>query len=158
MNWWSVTESKEGLKMFGVMFTGARLGITDMMGNDIHEGDILAVNFWNFTDLIAIVQYDHGGFYPFADSSSDTLPDGRDVLVLGSVYEPYEPFSLENIRNEVDKALEESKKAEGTRAHSSLKYNKCGLEDISKHLHKKDRMEIYEDGMGISCFKFYESN
>ncbi len=120
--------------MFGKRFKGKPLGLKDMLGKEICEGDIIIVGMGYH--LIEIVQYDCGGFYPFAIPGWECTPDSSYTTVIGSVY----CSSIESLRNEVEKLLSV---AEHETFPNKI-FLKMKLNDLYKKLQNLNKIEYFE--------------
>ena len=66
-------------------------GLKDKKGKEIYEGDIINFKqgetyFWGV--IVATVEYNDGGFYPFADREDNApYPKPEECEVIGNIYE-----------------------------------------------------------------------
>ena len=85
--------------MYGKYFKADSLGLKDMLGQKIYEGDIIVIG-GGYKEL-EIVQYEWGGFYPFAIPGWEETPDPSNTIIIGSVYNS----TFESIKERVKEAL-----------------------------------------------------
>lgn len=70
------------------MFKGAALGIFDKTGEQIHEGDVIFTgNNHTMYREFEIVEYDGGGFSPFAIPGWECTLDPEETEIMFSIYD-----------------------------------------------------------------------
>ncbi len=133
--------------MFGKRFKGEALGFKDMMGNEIHEGDIIVIE-GGYKEL-EIVQYGWGGFYPFAIPRCEETPHPLNTIVIGSVYNS----TFESIKEKVKEALIENA---GPPIRSF--YMDMWFKKLVNTLSNYDEMRILENEHSLSYIQLIEKN